>query len=91
MSAESQLLDELELERLRAEKVMCTGTIKFVDNEGGWGVISPDEGDTDLVFRSARIAGIVAGPLSAGVRVVFEVDAGPHGLQAYRVDLVPSG
>jgi hypothetical protein len=48
-------------------------------------VISPDEGDDDLVFMCANRAGGESDPLSVGVRVAFEVDVGHDGLEAFDV------
>jgi hypothetical protein len=74
------MLDGLALERLIAERVMGTGTVKSVAGDGG--TIDPDEGDEDLAFRSAL-------PLAVGVRVAFEVDVGRDGLHAFNVAKLP--
>ena len=83
--ADARMRDELAHERLLAERVTATGTVKRIDAEGGFAVISPDEGDEDLVFRSTNLA------LSVGVRVAFEVDVGHSGLEARNVIRTPPG
>ena len=66
------LFAELTAERLSAERVTATGTIKWIDLEGGRGMVGPDEGDDDLTFRFVD----GSAPLRAGARVEFEVDLG---------------
>ena len=78
---DAHMLDSLALERLIAERVLATGTVKSVERGHG-GTISPDEGDDDLAFRSTV-------PLSVGVRVAFEVDVGHDGLRAFNVTKLP--
>ena len=82
MAATLDLFAELTAERLRAERVTATGTIKWIDLDGGCGMVSPDEGDDDLVFE---IIDSVSPQLRAGSRVEFEVDVGSHGLEAFNV------
>jgi cold shock CspA family protein len=77
-------LSELTAERLSAERVTATGTIKWVNLEDGCGMVGPDEGDDDLTFRFADSG---SAPLRAGARVEFEVDLGCHGLEAFNVTL----
>jgi len=74
----------LMTERLIAERVMGTGTVKWFNLEEGCGCISPDEGDEDLRVEAASIEGGV-NMLVAGARVEFEVDVGHSGLQAFHV------
>ena len=85
VEADARLCDERADERLLSERVTATGTVKRVDAEGGFAVISADEGDEDLVFRATRLA------LSVGVRVAFEVDVGHAGLEAFSVVRIPPG
>ena len=85
---DAHMVQEFTLERLLAERVMGAGTVKRVDSMG-CGVISPDEGDEDLVFQPASVAG--GEPLSEGARVAFEVDVGLHGLEAFNVIRTPPG
>ena len=79
---DTRMLDGLALERLLAERVLSSGTVKSVDSAQGRGTIGPDEGDEDLEFWSAE-------SFSVGVRVAFEVDVGQHGLQAFNVTKLP--
>jgi len=83
--ADARMRDDLTQERLLWERVTATGTVKRIDAEGGYAVISCDEGDEDLVFRSTNLK------LSVGVRVAFEVDVGHSGLEAFNVIRTPPG
>ena len=81
----AHMVEELAHERVLAETVLGKGTVTYVDAAAGYGLVSPDEGDDDLMFRfSGR-----PGSLSTGMRVGFAVDVGCHGLQAFAVTPVP--
>ncbi|HZO95987.1 MAG TPA: cold shock domain-containing protein [Gaiellaceae bacterium] len=75
--------ERLVAERLTAEIVVGTGTVKRFDPVRGDGLVSPDEGDDDLVFHTEA----PGGALAPGVRVAFAVDTGARGLEAF--DVVP--
>lgn len=55
---------------------MQTGTVKFFNEEKGFGFITPDDGGKDLFVH---ISGIDNGPLSDGDNVEFEVGEGKKG------------
>ena len=81
------MLDQLDFERLLAERVLAAGTVKSFDPELGVGTIDPDEGDADLAFQLANVR--AGGGLTSGMRVAFEVDVGQKGLQAFNVTKLP--
>ena len=55
---------------------MQTGTVKFFNEEKGFGFITPDDGGKDLFVH---ISGIDNGPLSDGDKVEYEVGEGKKG------------
>jgi CspA family cold shock protein len=63
---------------------MSQGTVKWFNNEKGYGFITRDEGDDIFVHYSA-IAGDGFRTLHEGQKVEFEVSQGEKGLQANNV------
>ncbi|VAW38801.1 Cold shock protein of CSP family [hydrothermal vent metagenome] len=63
------------------------GTVKWFNNEKGYGFIERDAGDDIFVHYSA-IQGDGYRSLEDGQRVEFEVTQGPRGLQAQEVNRV---
>lgn len=63
---------------------MATGTVKWFNNEKGYGFITPEEGNDVFVHHSA-IQGDGYKTLDEGQKVEFEVQDGPKGLQAVNV------
>ena len=55
---------------------MTTGTVKFFNEEKGFGFISPSDGSKDLFVHTT---GIVNGPIREGDTVEFEVGEGRKG------------
>ena len=82
------MAEVLRAERLWAERVTCKGTVKQYDAENGYGFISADEGDCDLLVRCTSIATGGLATLTVGARVEFEVDEGARGLEAF--DVMPA-
>ena len=60
------------------------GTVKWFNNEKGYGFISRDSGDDVFVHHSA-IQGSGFKSLNEGDSIEFEVAKGPKGLQAQNV------
>ena len=60
------------------------GTVKWFNNEKGYGFISREAGDDVFVHHTA-IEGTGRKSLNEGDRVEFEVARGPKGLQAQSV------
>jgi cold shock protein len=78
----------LREERLREERVIGRGTVKRYSAADGYGFISADEGDSDLLVRSTSIASGGLQTLTVGARVEFAVSEGDRGLEAF--DVVPA-
>ena len=63
---------------------MATGTVKFFNNEKGYGFISRDEGE-DVFVHYTGIEGTGYRSLEVGQKVEFEVGPGRKGEQAQNV------
>jgi len=63
---------------------METGTVKWFNNDKGYGFISRESGDDVFVHFSA-IEGDGFRSLTEGQQVQFSVEQGPKGLQAVHV------
>ena len=82
---DQSMADALTAERCTAERVMGKGTVKWLSKEDGYGLISADEGDEDLVFWPTSIAEGGFETVGEGTRVEFEVHEGRRGLEAFGV------
>ena len=60
------------------------GTVKWFNNDKGYGFVSREAGDDVFVHHTA-IEGTGRKTLNEGDKVEFEVDRGPKGLQAKSV------
>jgi len=69
---------------------MATGTVKWFNNEKGYGFIARDEGP-DVFVHYKAIEGSGFRTLTEGQRVEFEVTAGQKGDQAQHVKADPGG
>jgi CspA family cold shock protein len=70
---------------------MPQGTVKWFNNEKGYGFITPDDGSEDLFVHYTGIAG--GGgfkSLDEGEKVTYEAVQGRRGMQAENVSKVPS-
>ena len=63
---------------------MATGTVKFFNNEKGYGFISQDEGE-DVFVHFSNIQGTGYRTLNDGQRVEFDVAPGRKGQEAQNV------
>jgi CspA family cold shock protein len=61
---------------------METGTVKFFNEEKGFGFIKPDNGGKDLFVHAT---GVENGPITEGDLVEFEIGEGKKGPCAVRV------
>lgn len=68
---------------------MATGTVKWFNNEKGFGFIAPDDGSADVF---AHFSGIVASggyrSLEENQKVEFDVTEGRKGLQAENITVI---
>ena len=61
------------------------GTVKWFNDEKGYGFISPDEGGEDLFVHHTGIAGSGFKSLEEGAKVSYEATHGKKGMQAENV------
>jgi len=66
---------------------MATGTVKFFNNEKGYGFISREDGD-DVFVHFSNIDGSGYKTLEEGQRVEFEIGPGRKGDEALGVRVV---
>jgi CspA family cold shock protein len=64
---------------------MPRGTVKWFNDEKGYGFISPDDGGDDLFVHHSGIAGSGFKSLVEGEKVAYEVTRDKKGLQAVNV------
>ena len=64
---------------------MAQGTVKWFNDEKGFGFIAQDDGDPDVFVHYSTIGGQGYRSLKEAQRVEFEVTQGPKGPQADQV------
>jgi CspA family cold shock protein len=64
---------------------MPTGTVKWFNDDKGFGFITPDEPGKDLFVHHSAIAGDGFKSLAEGAKVSFEAEAGEKGPKAVSV------
>jgi CspA family cold shock protein len=64
---------------------MAQGTVKWFNNEKGFGFIAPDGGGADVFVHYSAITGGGYKSLEENQRVEFETTQGQKGLQAANV------
>jgi len=62
---------------------MATGTVKWFNEQKGFGFIAPDEDGKDVFVHMSGIAD--GSPLSEGQKVSFETEDSPKGPRAVNV------
>ena len=67
---------------------MAQGTVKWFNEEKGYGFISPDEGGEDLFVHYSGIVGEGFRSLEEGDKVSYEATRGKKGMQAEEVSKV---
>ena len=69
---------------------MPQGTVKWFNDDKGYGFITPDEGTEDLFVHHSGIAGEGFKSLDEGAKVTYEATQSRKGMQAENVSLVHS-
>lgn len=67
---------------------MKTGSVKWFNENKGYGFITPEDGSDDLFVHFSAILGTGFRSLTEGQKVEFEVAEGPKGLQAQSVTVI---
>ena len=67
---------------------MAQGTVKWFNEEKGYGFISPDDGGEDLFVHYSGIVGEGFRSLEEGDKVTYEAAQGRKGMQAVEVSKV---
>ncbi len=67
---------------------MPQGTVKWFNDEKGYGFIEPDDGSEDVFVHFSGIAGGGFRSLQEGEKVSYEVTRGKRGMQAENVSKV---
>ncbi len=64
---------------------MATGTVKWFNDDKGFGFVTPDESGKDLFVHHSGIAGDGFKSLQEGARVSYDSEAGDKGPKAVNV------
>jgi CspA family cold shock protein len=67
---------------------MATGTVKWFNDQKGYGFIAPEDGSKDVFVHHSSIAGSGFKTLAEGAKVEFEAAQGAKGPEAKNVVLV---
>src|SRR5918996_1262632 len=67
---------------------MAQGTVKWFNDDKGYGFITPDEGGEDLFVHHSGIAGDGYKSLDEGAKVSYEATQGQKGMQAENVSRI---
>jgi CspA family cold shock protein len=64
---------------------MASGTVKWFNDDKGFGFITPDEGGKDLFVHHQAINGSGFRSLAEGAKVSYDTEAGDKGPKAVNV------
>jgi len=67
---------------------MATGTVKWFNNEKGFGFIAPDDGSADVFAHFSAIGGNGYKSLEENQKVEFEITEGRKGPQAENITVL---
>ena len=67
---------------------MPTGTVKWFNDDKGFGFITPDDAGKDLFVHHSAIAAEGFRSLAEGARVSYEAEAGDKGPKAVNVQTI---
>ena len=67
---------------------MPTGTVKWFNDEKGFGFITPEDGSKDLFVHQTAIADDGFRSLTEGAKVSYEAEADPKGPRATNVQAI---
>jgi CspA family cold shock protein len=72
------------------ENHMPTGTVKWFNDEKGFGFITPEDGSKDLFVHQSAINGGGFRSLSEGAKVSYDAEQGDKGPRAVNVEVASS-
>lgn len=67
---------------------MASGTVKWFNDQKGYGFVAPDDGGKDIFVHHTAIQSEGFRSLAEGQRVTYEIEQGPKGPQAVLVHAV---